>query len=241
MILFLRRQAGWFEPTWAPCLFGWQTSVVWLDGDTVSAVQQFENPGPAEVAPLEGARTSKEFRAVVDYYLGTERAFAAARATKDADKRVAAFAEIVTGEYDRKDEAFTLLGECGPKAVPVLRKVLDAKVSFDHQYAVAALARAGGPDIVPELARMIEAELVYWAETGPKLQKGWWGGDTEPWKRHTKLFALIDTYKVHPRAALEKQLLAVRRLMRNLPVVDADSGIASLSARCDALLKGDWD
>jgi hypothetical protein len=125
--------------------------------------------------------------------------------------------------------------------VPALRNVLAGKPTFDHQYAVAALARAGGPDIVPELGRMIEAELAYWAETGPKLKKGWWGADTEPWRRYTKLSALVETYKVHPRAALVKQLVAVRNLMRNLPVVDANPGIGSLSARCETLLKGDWD
>jgi hypothetical protein len=245
MVLFVRhdpKKTG--ADQWQPTGIGkdWTISVVWIEGDTVSAVDQPDNPGPAFVQPLPYIKTRAMLKEVVDYYTKTERALAEAKRTKDLDKRVAALATIVNGEYDRKEEAFAMLGYCGPKAVPALRKVLEVKPTHDHKYAVAALAAAGGKEIAPEIAKMIEAEISYWAETGPKLKSGWWfDTDSEAWKRHGKLFALVEVYRSQPTATLRKQVVAVRDLMRNLPVIDADRGISSLSAHCDRLLKDDGD
>jgi hypothetical protein len=244
MVLFLRRDPADAANPWRPAgIFKeWHTSVAWLDGDTVSAVEQFLNPGPAEVRPLDYVKSRKAFRELVAYYVETEQAVDAAKAETDVGKRVAALVAIVTGRYDRKEEAFALLGRCGPKAVPALRKVLDGRPSHDHKYAVAALAAAGGRDAVPEIAKRIEAEVAWWAVAGPKLQRGWWfQTESEAWKRHGTLLALVDVYRTHPTAALEKQVIAVRDLMKNLPAADADRGIPSLSAHCDQLLKGDGD
>jgi hypothetical protein len=243
MVLFVRhdpKKTG--DQQWQPTRLGqdWKVSVVWIDGDTASAVDQPNNPGPAFIQPIQYIKTRAMLKEVVDYYTKTERALDEAKTTKDLDKRVAALATIVNGQFDRKEEAFALLGECGPKAVPVLQKALEGKLTHDHKYVVAALANAGGKDVVPEIAKMIEAEVAYWAETGPKLEKGWWSNtDSEAWKRHGKLFALVDVYRSQPTSALRKQVLAVRDLMRNLPIVDADRGIASVSAYCDRVLKDD--
>ena len=85
---------------------------------------------------------------------------------------------------------------------------------------------------------MVESEVTWWAENGPKLEKGWWfATDSESWKRHGRLLALVEVYRTHPTTALRKQVVAVRDLMRNLPAVDADRGIASMSAHCDRVLK----
>jgi hypothetical protein len=240
MVLFLRRDK--VGEQWKPAGIGteWRVAVAWLDGDTVSAVEQENNPGPAEVQPLSYIKSRKEFRQIVDYYVNTDRAFEAAKAIKDPQKRVAAFEKIINGNYDRKEEAFAELGLCGPKAVPVLRKLLEGKPTHDHKYAVAALARAGGRDIAVELAKIIESEVTWWAENGPKLEKGWWfNTDSEAWKRHGRLFALIEVYRDRPTTEMRKQVVAVRDLMRNLPVVDTDRGIASMSAHCDKVLKDD--
>jgi hypothetical protein len=245
MVLFLRQNPK--KPgadQWQPTGIGkdWKVSVVWIDGDTVSAVDQPENPGPAFIQPIPYIKSRGALKEIVDYYTKTERALADAKATKDLDKRVAALAAIINGQFDRKEEAFALLGECGPKAVPALRKLLEGKPTHDHKYAVAAMATAGGKEVVPELAKMIELEIAYWAETGPKLEKGWWfNTDSEAWKRHGKLCAFVESYRTHPTSALRKQVVAVRDLMRNLPVVDADRGIASISAQCDRVLKDDGD
>ena len=49
--------------------------------------------------------------------------------------------------------------------------------------------------------------------------------------------ALVEVYRTHPTTALRKQVVAVRDLMRNLPVVDADRRIPSMSAHCEKVLK----
>jgi len=238
MVLFLRRAKD--QDDWSPAAIAkeWRTAAVWLDGDTVSAVEQEINPGPAEIQALTYIKSRKELRQIVDFYVNTDRAFDAAKAIKDPQKRVAAFAEIVNGNFDRKEEAFAELGLCGTKAVPVLRKILEGKPSHDHKCAVAAMVQAGGSEVVPELAKMIELEVTWWAENGPKLEKGWWfNTDSEAWKRYGRLFALVDVYRNQPTTELRKQVIAVRDLMRNLPPVDADRGIASMSAHCEKVLK----
>jgi hypothetical protein len=80
MVLFLRRDPTDAANPWRPASIfkEWPTSVAWLDGDTVSAVEQFINPGPAEVLPLEYVKSRKAFRALVAYY-GVEAARDAVR------------------------------------------------------------------------------------------------------------------------------------------------------------------
>ncbi|HKA07569.1 MAG TPA: hypothetical protein VKD71_09950 [Gemmataceae bacterium] len=241
MVLFLKRDSKPEEgDEWKPAGIGseWRVAVAWLDGDTVSAVEQLNNPGPAEVMPIDYIKSRKAFRQMVDYYVNSDRAFDTARAIKDPQKRVDAFSAIINGQNNRKEEAFSELGQCGPKAVPVLRKVLESKPNHDHKYAVPALAQAGGRDVVPELAKMIDAEVTWWADAGPKLKKGWWfNTDCEAWKRHGRLWALVEVCRTYPTTELRKQVVAVRDLMRNLPTVDADKGIGSMSAHCEEVLK----
>jgi hypothetical protein len=241
MVLFLRHFPQHGGDSWRPASVfkDWRTSVAWLDGDTVLAVDQHELR-TATVGPLSYVKSRKAFRDLIDFYLASERALSAARATEDVEKRVAALTAIVTGRLDLHEEAFAELGRCGPKAVPALRAILDGAPSHDQKYAVAALVTAGGREVVPDIARRIETEVAWWAKHGPKLKAGWWHDTSvEAWKRRGTLGALIDVYRTYPAAALEKQVLAVRDLMRNLPAADADRGIASLAAQCDRILAGD--
>jgi hypothetical protein len=244
MVLFLARDA---DPKaaelWKPVGIGkdWQVSVVWFDGEKVLAVRRDWN-SPV-VSEYLTANSRKEFKGVVEFYLETDRAFAAARDATDFGERAAVYTKIVNGRYDRKDEAFEELGKCGPKALPALRAYLKAPADYQHAYAVRALVAAGGKDVVPELHAMLETELAYWKETGPKLQKLWWLDDhakNEPWKRFSLLGSLVAVYEVEPTPAYRKTLVALRDALRVMPGINNESGIENMPDRCEkALKKGD--
>jgi hypothetical protein len=243
MVLFLGRDPNpkAAEP-WKPVGLGteWRVSVVWFEGEKVLAVDQPFNPGPAEVTQMRSVKSRKEFKQVIDFYLDTERAFATARAIKVPAERAAAFAKMVNGRYDRKDEAFEELGKCGPKALPALRDYLKGPPDYQHGHAVRAMVAAGGKDVVPELHAILEAELAYWKMVGPKLAKGWWLEDhtaNEPWKRFRKLASLVSVYEDFPTPEYRKTVVAVRDLLRTIPAIDKDTRIGNMSDLCDGVLK----
>lgn len=246
MVIFMARNA---DPKsadpWKPVGVGeeWRVSVAWFDGGKVVAVQQHLNPGPAVVSHLSFVNSRKDFKQLVAYYVDTERAFAAARAIENLGERAAAFARVVSGEYDKKDEAFVELGKCGPKALPALRAYLKRPPDYLHDDAVRAMAAAGGKDAVPELHEMLKAELAYWKAVGPKLANDWWLADpatNEPWKRFGKLGSLVSVYEDCPTPAYRETVVAVRDLLRTIPAVDKDARIGNLSDLCDRVLrKGD--
>src|SRR2546421_7605016 len=68
MVLFLRRDPraaagdGWKG---ASIFDDLRTSVVWLDGEKVTAVEQPINPGPAYITTIPAAETRKELKKVV--------------------------------------------------------------------------------------------------------------------------------------------------------------------------------
>jgi hypothetical protein len=243
MVLFLSRNQ---DPTtadfWKPAGIGdqWRYSVVWLDGDKVSAYQRMLSTQPPELSPYVHAPTRNEFKRMIGFYLENERAFAAARALKDTDARVAAFAKIVNGFYDRKSDAFEELGKCGPKALPVLRAHLKERNDYDSAHAITAIAAAGGRDVVPELHQMLKAELEYWKQVGPTLKKYWWtenGTDNEPARRSGRLRLLIDVYASYPNPDYRATIIAVRDYLRTVPAIDQDKGTLNMSDYCDRVLK----
>jgi hypothetical protein len=242
MVLFLRRnlRAAPGEE-WKPAsVYDWQTSVAWLEGDTVKAVQQRENPGPAEVLPLEGVKSREHFKDVIFYYLRTEQQFEKVKGTRDEETRVALLAEMVNGAFDRKEEAFAQLGRCGPKAVPVLRKFLKLPLNHQQKYAVTAFAAAGGKEVAGEINEMIDAEMGYWKETGPTLTKGWWfATDGEPWIRYGRLSALVSVYRTLPSEDLKKRVVEVRDFFSKLPSVRQDQRIGQISELCERVLNGE--
>jgi hypothetical protein len=234
MVLFLRQppQGG----PWQGAGSELRLSMVWVKGKTVSGVQQRITPG-AEVGDL--GIDADDFKKVVARYVRTETAFAKAKAEQDVGKKVAVLAEVVNGDFDRKDEAFAELGDCGDKAVPVLRKFVQGPLNFQQPDAVAALARAGGKDVVPELTKMLDQELDYWKKTAPDLKKGWWqSGQGEPWMRYNKLGALVRVYATHKDADLRKSVEAVRDLFRKQRVFEEDKGISRIADECDRVLDG---
>jgi hypothetical protein len=242
MVLFLRhdpKRAADDQWQSASIFKDWQTSVAWLDGDKVTTIQQPRNPGPAYATTWPEMESRKELKDGVLFYLQTEQAFAKARVIQDVDKRVEALTVIVNGRYDRKEEAFAALAECGKKAVPSLRKFLEGPANHQQKYAIAAMAKAGGKEVVGELNTMLEGELAYWKKTGPTLEKGWWfKTDGEPWKRFGNLMALLGVYGQIPTPVLRNNIVAARDFFRTLPAIDDDTGIGSISEYCDRLLKG---
>jgi hypothetical protein len=71
MVLFLRRNGA----TWLPAsdFGGWRTSVAWLNGDKVAAVQQPINPGPAYVTAIPDVPSRQALKEEVMAVVGSQR------------------------------------------------------------------------------------------------------------------------------------------------------------------------
>jgi hypothetical protein len=237
MVLFLRRNGDEWQP--ASRLFGWRISVVWLNGGKATAVQQPRNPGPAYVTTIPETPSRQALKDEVFFLLESQRAFEAVKSIRDLEQRVKALAVIVNGHSTRQHDAIVELGKCGSKALPVLKKFLELPVDHLQQYAVAALAEAGGETVVPELEKILDVELDYWKKTGPKLQRDWWSrSDNEASKRFTKLWALVRVYRRYPTPALRRSIIAARNFFRTNSAIDAEPGFGSISEYCEDVLKG---
>jgi len=201
-------------------------------------LQQEKIPGPTRVAPLTSCKTRAEFKEMIFFYLRTERQLAAAKAARNTEERVRILAAVVTGHYDRKDEACAELGRCGQAAVPALRQFIRGPLDHAQKYAIAAMADAGGDSVLPELDAMLQEELAYWKETAPTLKKGWWSagpGSPKPWIRYGNLFALLHAFKKHPYPPARQHITAVRDFFRAQPVFEEDNRITRIPDYCDYL------
>jgi len=239
MVLFLCRKAGpvGTGEEWESANFSdWRSTVAWIDGDEVSVLQQEKIPGPTHLAPLTYHKTRAEFKKLIFFYLRTERQLAAAKAARDTEERVRILAEIVTGHYDRKDEACVELGRCGQAAVPALRSFIRGPLDHTQKYAIAAMADAGGDSVLSELDAMLQEELAYWKETAPTLKKGWcYTGPEELRIRYGNLFALLHAFKKHPYPPAAQHISEVRDFFRAQPVFEEDKRITRIPDYCDYL------
>ena len=241
MVLFLCRRP---EPVqsgdeWESANFSdWRSSVAWIDRDEVSVLQQKMRPGPTCVAPLTHYETRARFKELIFFYLRTERQLAAAKAARNTQERVRILAEIVSGNYDRKDEACAELGRCGQAAVPALRLLIRGPPDHAQKYAITAMADAGGDSVLQELDAMLQEELAYWKETAPALKKGWWGDEAcggKPWIRYGNLCALLQAFGKHAYPPARPHIAEIRDFFRAQPVFEEDNRIGRIPDYCDYL------
>ena len=241
MVLFLCRKPGPVEngDEWESANFSdWRSSVAWIDGDEVSVLQQEEIPGPTRVVPMTFHKTRAKFKELIFFYLRTEQKLAVAKAARDTEERVRILVEVLTGHYDRKDEACAELGRCGKAAVPALRSFIRGPLDHTQMYAIAAMADAGGDSVLPELDAMLQEELVYWKETAPTLKKGWWHDDScssKPSVRYGNLFALLHAFKKHPYPPAGQHITEIRDFFRAQPIFEEDKRITRIPDYCDYL------
>lgn len=244
MVLCLKRAAG--DPSgraeWVGAGRDLRTSVAWIFGQTIYAVQQPMNPGPAYITQLDWTPTPEKLKQHVLWYVADRRQFETAMSTRDVDQRVAALAKLATGvsRYDRR--AIEELGKCGPKAVGVLRGIIKGPHDYRQCPAITAFAAAGGAGELSELDTMLDAEFDYWKRTAPTLKRHWWvPGDTwnkEANIRYANLMALVKTLNHRGHPAARKKTEAIRDLFRAQPVLQGDQGITRMSDYCEFILEG---
>src|SRR5262245_24105172 len=128
VVLFLRwqpRRDDSSKGDWLPAsrFGGLPVSMAWVEKGQAFAVVQRENPGPSEMIPLDltEAKVRERVRELVRIQADVGRAAAKA----DPGERAEALRPYVGSDlYYAREAAFQGLGGCGPKALPVLRKLL---------------------------------------------------------------------------------------------------------------------
>lgn len=239
MVLFLKGAPGAWRSanSWGREM---KVSVVWVETDAVYGFVQVMNPGDSVLVPV--AKTEKELHDQVDKVIGAWADIAKARALADPGARARALAPLTRAEsWDQSAAAFEGLAGCGKDAVPHLREILaDASVSGRHSAAIQAFARAAGDDAGPELTRMVETELAFWKETGPKLAKGWWTNSKEIMPTENRYGMILEVFRslrtLRP-AACRPVVTEFRDFWRSLPQLEDSSGLNQMSSACDDVLR----
>lgn len=236
MVLFLSRQGGKQQAEdWQPAGRDFKTSVVWISGDEITAIQQPTNRGAAYATKLRHMPTVGDLRERVQLVLESNRLLQSAKDAEVVEEKVALCSRIINGDYLYKDTAVLLLAKCGEPAVPVLRQYMNGQ-PLDHQRvrAISAFAEAGGRPVLNELSKMLEGELAYWTQTAPGLKKGWWfDTDGEAWVRHSRVSKLAVVFQQHTHPPALPTLLSLRDLFRKTPAIEDDDRIGRISELLD--------
>jgi len=262
VVLFLKREAELAETEdadadagdakqappvkWVPATF-WnelRVSAAWLHGDKAYAFTQVINPGPAILT--DQGMTPKQFKDRAIAVAGARQQLDAIAEIDDAEARVqAALAHIESDLYRAAGKAFELLGESGPAAVPALRAILDDPDKRRlYPATVKALTDAGGQAVANDLIAIVNQELVFWQQTAPNLEQGWWNGKGLEWDdvrllrdRYSYVlqvfYALQELKPPQCRPAVE----AFRDYWRSMPQLEDKAGLTQMSEACDKVLK----
>lgn len=227
---------------WEPAGFNMKTSVVWVKGDGLTAIQQPTNPGPAYETklwymPKQAQLKLAQLKAYVKKVAESGRLLQKAKQAKRAEDKVAACSGIINikGAYVHHDEALKILAKCGRPAIATLTKYVNGRpVSHQRNRAIPALAEAGGRTVLPELAKMLADELAYWKKTAPTLKRGWWVHTTcEAWIRRERAGRLAHAFRKRPYAPAKPTLVELRDLFRATPAIEDDDRVSSVADDLD--------
>jgi hypothetical protein len=252
MVLFLKRtsraaiageEAGRVDWRAASHIGGMKVAVAWIADGRVYAHVQVMNPGPCVFTAQRYSES--EMMIEVDRIVTERNLLRRVRALGDDAARARQAAKHVGSSWWRaRDEAFSILGDCGEAAMAPLHQLLtdDSKVSL-HKHAVKALAAAGGPRVAAELTQMVEDELRFWKEEAPGLRYGWWNGNGIKWAR---VWPLRERYSIglqvvyglkEIRSPVCRDAVTLfRDYWRSLPQLQDGVGL-QMSRACDAVLR----
>ena len=241
MILFLCQEKSVEHNSiiWKPAGFDFRTSVVWIKDGEVTSVQQPCNPGPAYVTTMPWAKNVEDLAGLVKFHVLGDRLLSQAKASEDSDERIRILTQILDEHCDRKDDALEALGQCGAKALPVIREFMNGRpISLQRERAIPALVAAGGESVLPELSAKLNGELAYWKHVAPTLKNGWWfNTNGEPCIRHHRVEQLAAVFTTHPYPDTKPTLVALRDLFRSSPALDDDDRIGRVSDHLDRALE----
>lgn len=243
LVLFLVKktktlEGGKTEIAWRPATptnGGMQVSVVWIESGDAHALVQVMNPGPRLIVRVS---SEAELKARVFHAGQVRDALAHAAAAPDLAERARALEPFTSHELGWASwSAFEKLTGCGEKALPVFRRLLDAREGKPRELVIRALAGMGQV-AGPELAALLGRELDFWKTRSPTLPQGWWDRsktpDSELLSAHfadlRSALAALETVRF---PACEPTVLEVRELARSTAALGASD---QLTGDCDRVL-----
>ena len=143
--------------------------------------------------------------------------------------------------WHQRGEAFAALGECGPKALPLLRQMLRDD-SYDQYQVAPAIIVAAGDDAGREMTEVLQAEVAFWTKAAPTLPQGWWNSlNPEDQRRAYQnryslllpALASIGELRYQPGRAAVQEL---HDLWVSCPQYDDKAGLNQITEACDKTL-----
>jgi hypothetical protein len=251
MVLFLKRnnpseaKKSKLSGEWSPANLyddDFQTSVVWIDGERVYAFQQWSNPGPSVLMPLDVSESKMRDR--VAEIVRIHRDLEESAKTEDAPARAAHLKSYVHSDiWPVKQFALNELGRIGPLAAATIRGMLDDD-AFAEEAAelVKSYVTAGGDSVAENLNRRLGEQVKFWRAKGPSLPEGWWNhletsaheGPRSRYMETLELVLALERTNYSPALPTAKEL---SDFWKSLPALDDQSGLNQMSQECDRLIE----
>jgi hypothetical protein len=219
-------------------------SVAWIEGDRLFANWDPIQDQPMALWPAQlwgPPATLANFKRVTLEIVAVRQALAKARAMTDVNQRVAAIEPwLRKTEWYQKSPACVAMAECGPAAVPLLRRMAHEH-GQNFNEVTFALAGAAGDNAETELIGVLEDELAYWKRVRPKLAKDWYRSDLpgaqENGLRYTDMRHLLDNLEGHLKDDAPRKVVTELRAMLEplMPPGDTWSFLLVIK-QCDQVL-----
>jgi len=164
--------------TWRPVVQygGFKVSIVWIENGEAYAYRQTFNPGPSRLEHVGTAISMKaRIAAYVTILTDLEAAITETNPVRAA-QTLKAFLE--GGFHAGARTSLDAIGNMGERSLPTLRRLLsDVTLRHLHDEIIATMARAGESTVAPDLLKIVNEELDFWAKQAPDLTVGWWNAD----------------------------------------------------------------
>lgn len=248
-VLFLVRRTAPGRPgvaAYRPAARWLEASLVQIEAGRVGTYGQWQgNPGPYTLGG--SSMPEADLRRQVSEVARARATFSAALAAGDADMLAAVAARLLqTHPEEFQPLLLDLLERAGPAALPTLRIVVsDDKLWRVHSRAIRALARAGGAEVRPDLARLLAEDVAYWKRVGPGLPVPQPGGTYQyptpdegqaQWRVECRLArteAILAALEPDTLGESRPAVAGLASLWRALPQL---AGRGDVAARCAKLL-----
>jgi hypothetical protein len=249
LVLFLKQSgsAGDGNPdaasTWieASKFGGMMVSFAWLEGSDAFAYVQRMNPGETLLTSL--GMSEADLHLHVLEVLQEQKSFETAAAISPPQPRADALTSFLSSRFfSARQAAIEELRRCGKPALPSLWKVIldDAKIGV-HGDAIKLVGELGGQYEGAALTALLQSELSFWQQTGPRLQPGWWNHLNKPETEFLRFRygAMIETIRALDFVQYEPcwpVVSALSQFWTSLPQLNDPSGLDQLSEECNELI-----
>jgi hypothetical protein len=224
-------------------------SAVWIEAGQAYAIQQAINPGPQGLWPLDSSPpipwyaepTEDGVKQATLEILAAKEALAKAVLMADVAERLKTLEPMAASKYRRQQrEAIAAMGQCGPAALPILKKIL-RQYGQNTPELMEALAQAAGDRAGEEMTVLVKKELTFWRRAAPDLPIGWRNSLPDNRDKYLERYSILrkalkGVGQAHHVAARDL-VREVKDFWASLPQLSDDPRTNEMILECDRVLR----